>query len=569
VDARNGSVALLVVAFAATTPALAQRVRGTLKDSTTSEPVSGAVVTTTDSAGTFLSRSVSGEGGRFDVYRLRGASKIHIVRIGYRPRDVQLPSADTDSLDVRLSAIPSLLAGVTASSSRICPGQKNGGAALALWEQARAGLLASVVARETRPPHVRLRAFWRTFEPIRKRLIDDSVVIKDIRVERSYVAARPAWAFAAEGYMRENFDGSRDYFAPDDAVLLDPSFAETHCLRVVAGDGAHPSQIGIGFDPVPSADRDTLVDVTGVLWLDEKKPSLLAFEFHYTNLESYARDSGGEIHFALMPNGAPMIDRWKIHSAIIATDEDQGVNGVRRRPPPRPRRTNVRLLAWQDTGGEIAFIDWDDGTKWNASLPRFTGVVIDLTGARVAGARVWVAGTGDTAITAADGTFRLPYMFPGRYIVRASDSTLAMLGISRTLPQAVQLFTPGNWDVWLTLHPRSVVLPHVCPANAYKPGTGVLFATVINANGTPAAGARVEVETRQAIVVGDTLMRARSSSGNAGDDGRFVVCGAALNQPLLIRAIKGDETAVALVDQWKDEVMSTTLVLKPRQPPAP
>ena len=565
-SARNGGVALLVAAFAATTPALAQRVRGTLKDSATREPVTGAVVTTTDSAGTLLSRSVSDERGKFDVYRLRGASKFRVVRIGYRPRELMLPPLDTDSLDVALSQIPSLLAAVTASSKRICPGDKGGGAALDLWEQARAGLLAAVVARETHPPHVRLRSFWRTFEPVRKRLIDDSVRFKDLRVERSYVAARPPWAFAAEGYMRENFDGSRDYFAPDDAVLLDPSFAETHCLRAVAADAAHPAQVGIGFDPVPDADRDTLVDVTGVLWIDQAKPSLRSFEFSYTNLESYAKGSGGEIHFSMMPSGAPMIDHWKIHSAIIATDEEPGFNGVRRRPPPRPIRTNVRLLAWQDVGGDIAFIDWDDGTRWKNNLPKFTGVVVDPAGARVAGARVWVRGTGDTAITTADGTFELPYSSAGKYVLLASDSALAALGISRTVPAPVQLDKPGNWDVWLTFHPRSAVLPYVCPANSYKPGTGVLMATVNNANGTPAPGVRVEVETQQAIVVGDTVMRPRKSAGDAGDDGRFVVCGAALDQPLRIRAIKGAESAEALIDKWKDEVMAATLVLKPRQP---
>jgi hypothetical protein len=92
------------------------------------------------------------------------------------------------------------------------------------------------------------------------------------------------------------------------------------------------------------------------------------------------------------------------------------------------------------------------------------------------------------------------------------------------------------------------------------------MATVHNANGTPASGARVEVETQRAIVAGDTVMQPQKSAGNAGDDGRFVVCGAALDQPLRIRAVKGDESAVVSIDTWKDEVIATTLVLKPRQP---
>jgi hypothetical protein len=566
VSARSGAVALLVAAFAATSPAPAQRVRGTLKDSLTSEPVIGAVITTSDSAGKFLARTVSDDSGQFSVYRMRGASKLHVVRIGFRPRDANFPVSDSDTLAIRMSPIASLLAAVSSNGKRVCPGEKGNGAALDLWEQARAGLLAGVVSREAHPPRVRLRAFWRTFDPVRRRLIDDSAEVKDVVADRSYVAARPAWAFAAEGYMRENVDGSRDYYAPDDAVLLDPSFVETHCLRVVSGDAAHASQVGIQFEPVEGSGRDTLVDITGVLWLDRAKPSLRSFEFHYTNLESYAKGSGGEIRFTPMPNGAPMIDRWTIHSAILAIDEEPALNGLRRRLPPRPMRTNVRLLGRQDIGGEVAFIDWNDGTHWNADMPRFSGVVVDLNGARVAGARVWVRDSHDTTVTAADGTFLLPYVLPGKYVLVVSDSTLAGAGIARSIPQIVQLFGPGLTDTWLTIHPRSEVLELLCPAKSYKPGTGVFVAKVTTRDGRPAEGAHIDVSARQAIVAGDTVMQTRSSSGEAGADGRFVVCGAALNQPLSVRATKGDEAAVAGVDVWKDDVVAATLVLKPRQP---
>jgi hypothetical protein len=266
-----------------------------------------------------------------------------------------------------------------------------------------------------------------------------------------------------------------------------------------------------------------------------------------------------------MPNGAAMIDHWTIHSVILATDEEPGLNGVRKRPLPRPQRTNVRLLGRQEVGGEVAYVDWGDGTKWNADLPRFTGVVVDLSGARISGARIWVRDGSDTTISGPDGSFRMPYMFPGKYVVLASDSTLAAQGISRTIPVTVQMFAPGIWDLWLTLHPRSEVLPLVCPAKSYVPGTGVLMAKVTDAHGNPASGAHIEVETKQAIVVGDTIMRPRRSSGEAGDDGRFVICGAALDQPMTIRAVKGTDSASATLDKWTDDVVVFTLVLKPRE----
>ena len=65
--------------------------------------------------------------------------------------------------------------------------------------------------------------------------------------------------------------------------------------------------------------------------------------------------------------------------------------------------------------------------------------------------------TGDTAITGVDGGFKLPFTSAGKYVILASDSVLAPLGISRTVPVPAQLSAPNAWDVWLTFHPRSAM----------------------------------------------------------------------------------------------------------------
>jgi hypothetical protein len=558
--ARSGFASLLVATLAATSPALAQSVRGTLKDSVTRDVVPGAVVTVTDSAGAFLARAVSDSVGRFNVIRLPRSRRVHVIRIGYHPYDGILSETD-DSVRITMRPIPSLLETVSSSAKRVCPGDKENADAIELWEQARAALLAGVVDRETRTPRVRLRSYWRTFDPVRRRRLDDSVALKDVSADRSYVAARPPWAFAEEGYMRVSVGGDREYFAPDDNVLLDPTFAATHCLRTVVGDVDHRGQVGIGFDPVEAGRPDTLVDVSGVLWIDQAKPALRSLEFHYTNLEYYARNSGGEIHFGITPRGTPIIDRWVIHSVILAIDEDIRPNSIRRRAPPRPNRQNVRLLAYQDVGGEIAFADWS-GNVLADSVSRFTGVVVDTAGKRVAGARVWMRGMPDTAVSSADGSFSLPYAAGATYVVLASDSTLATQGVARTVPKPLNLSKPGNWDVWLTFYPRPTVLRLTCPENAYKPGTGVLLARVVDEKGEVVPNAIVDVEARQAIVVGDTLYQPRRSRGEAGLDGRFVVCGADLHQPIFLRATDGTKTATGAVTEWKDEVYTLTLVLK-------
>ena len=83
--------------------------------------------------------------------------------------------------------------------------------------------------------------------------------------------------------------------------------------------------------------------------------------------------------------------------------------------------------------------------------------------------------------------------------------------VARTVPKPLNLAKPGNWDVWLTMYPRPTVLRLSCPANAYKPGTGVLLARIVDEKGQAVPNALVDVEARQAIVIGDTLYQPRRS----------------------------------------------------------
>src|SRR5215471_10930353 len=96
-ERRAGLLIALVAAVAAITPlaAQAQRVRGTLTDSATGEPVTGAVVSVLDSTGQFLSRTIADDKGRFAAARLRGARTLHVVRIGYRPVDRTIVDSDS------------------------------------------------------------------------------------------------------------------------------------------------------------------------------------------------------------------------------------------------------------------------------------------------------------------------------------------------------------------------------------------------------------------------------------------------------------------------------------------
>jgi len=561
---RSVVVGAVLTALAAAN-GLAQRVRGTLTDSSTREPITGAVVTISDSTGRFLARGIAGADGRFDVPRFPASKQIHVVRIGYRPIDATVPAAD-ELLDLRMRAIASQLATVTTSGRRVCPGDDANSQALQLWEQARSGFLAAVVARDGHPPNVRLRYFRIERDPMVRHVVDDTVWVKTIVGDQPFVAARSASAFASEGYMRERAGGDRDYYAPDEAVLLDEAFAASHCLRVIAADPAHVGEVGIGFEPV-TPERDSLVEIRGTVWLDGKTLDLRTLDFDYTNLEHVKDGSGGSISFQSMPSGVPMIVRWTIHSPIIATDESEMSTGIRRSLPPRRERHRFRVLGYQVLGAEARQVTWPDGSSWQPRLASVTGLIVDLHGRVVPGARVWINGMGDTVVTDTAGVFRLPRpMIGGLFTVLAADSTLAAGGISQTPPHTIavsddrSLARDIDVDV-LKMYPRADALRVACPDNNYVAGFGVAILRVIDTASMPAIRARIDVETRQAVVVGDTLVRRVRRSGEVGYSGAFIVCGAALDQPMTFRASLRDEHGDAAITHWTEDVMVLTIRL--------
>lgn len=543
----------------------AQRVRGTLTDSTNHEPIPGAVVTLVDSAGGFVSRGVADARGAFSLMYAPSARGIRVLRIGYQPRERSVTRADS-VIDLRMQPIATLLGSMRATGKRICPGDETAGGALDLWEQARAGLLAAVVGREMNPPRVRLRTYRVTFDPIRRRPIADTIEYNDIVDNRSFIAARAPWIFADEGYMREHPGGDREFYAPDDRVLIDRTFAGTHCLHVIDGQGPNEAQVGIAFDPIKDDVRDTVVDVTGTLWLDRTTLGLRRVEYHYTNLEFAAREAGGEIDFTMMPTGIPMIERWKIHTPMLAYDVSVGTNGVAR-VPSRSNRRNVRTLGYREIGGQVASAMWSDGTRWQGNLPHLHGTVLDVSGAPVANAFVWIHDRPDTVRTGRDGRFDFPPMGPGSYVVNASDSALARHGIGRASPRGVLLFADASQEVNLKLYPRTEIFPLVCPARSYKPGTAVLLATVVDLAGKPVPHAEVQVEYKNPAGA-DTTSSARSfRMGEAGFDGRFAVCGITEERAMIVRAFKGRNGGGVSIDRWGDDVAVVTITLRPPEKP--
>jgi len=537
-------------------------VRGTVRETGSGLTIGGAVVWLSDSAGTLLARTIADADGHYVVMRLAASARLHVLHIGFRP--VELPIADGAPdmvVDVQMSPLPLALSAVEATSRRVCPGDKGTSEALGVWEQARAALLASVVAREAAPPKLRIVSYVRSYEPIAHTLVSQVVHGRTVVGDRSYVAGRSAWAFAENGYLEEQRNGARTFFAPDDKVLLDATFAGTHCMHVVDGKGARTNEVGIAFDPVLSHGRDTLVEVSGVLWLDRATATLHSLEFHYVGLEPAARSSGGEIFFSLMPNGAPMIDHWSLHFPELVQDIPLHPSPLRKRKPPRPDRLDVSVHSFREVGGAVATAEWPDGTTWRSPyLAPVRGQLRLLNGAPAVGARVWLRDAPDTVQTNTEGYFTIPNVVPGTYALQAADSLLAGVGYSRVWGEVIAgPKAPPGWPLFFYFS-RAEVLKVACRGRDAGDGDGILLGRVVDGNGDAVSSA--EVKAMPAWRPASAKSSDRSAlSADVDDEGRFAFCG--LPPAATVRLVTTSDAGHATTDVGVGGSIATVTVVVP------
>ena len=537
--ARSAFALLLPGLVAPLASLAAQHVRGVVRDSAAQQPIGGAVVWVSDSVGRFLARAIADEAGRYSVMRLDGSAVLHVVRIGYHPLTLPIaraPAGADTTIDVRLGSIALTLGAISESRSRVCPGEQGTNAALELWEQARAALLASVVSRDAGAPTLVMKSFSRMVDPTSHQISDQRIHTRHLVGDESYVAALPASMFVAHGYMQEH-NADRTFYAPDDEVLLDPTFAGTHCLRVVDGGttGVHAGDLGIAFAPVADRERDTLVDVQGVLWMAKTAHELHSLEFHYTDLEHEADLSGGEIAFQTMPTGAPMITHWIIRSAKLSAIDAPVVPGIRRRLFDRRDRKNVRLIAIREDGGYVVSASWPNGRQWRAPLRTIVGQLVSDAKTPVAGMSVWLENTGDTTVTDADGAFTLRGVLPGAYLIMAADSSLAKVGVVRGR-RSIDVLEGDNAMAHVLYFPLARITQLQCGRQPHDQGTGALLGRVVDESGNPLTDVDLDA-TWTTAPPGSRRAPHPDRSTETDETGRFAICGAPIGAKVKLHAV--------------------------------
>jgi hypothetical protein len=494
--------------------ATAQRVTGTVRSS--APPIiSGAVVTIIDSTGRIVSRTLSDASGRYSLPLPANAARLRAVKIGFRPLTVEVRSGDA-TLDLTMERAPVILETMRITSNPDCRGSGDASLVRDVLDQARAALLAAIVARESNPGRVRLVEFQRHLD-VRTRLITEQRILSSSGVSKRPVsAARSAAQLAATGYLAQDRDDNV-YFAPDADVLFDDSFGDSHCFGLMRGSRDRAGQIGLTFRP-RSVKRD-FVDVEGTLWLGSQATELLQLDYRYTNIaaEAIRVGAGGTMHFRTMPNGVVLIDSWSILVPVMTELRSIAEAAA-------SSRNVVNNLI--EAGGYVVEASWPDSTRWSEPLGGVRGFVRTSNSAPVDG--VAVSAPGASAATNMTGAYLLQ-LPPGRYRLGLIDSAFAGYAEPRQQSREIVVGRTDTVTADFRMPSRESVLADLCRGNR-PPGSSILLGkiedsaerlpdklAVRSAWLTSRAGASDVVDLNQ--------LRQSHRVTEAGDAGRFYICG--------------------------------------------
>ena len=290
----------------------------------------------------------------------------------------------------------------------------------ALWEEARTALDATEISLRDRLFTAQVTRYARELEPRSFRVLRESR--SEVRgVVGPPFAALPAESLSAHGYWRATEGGGAHYYGPDARVLLSDAFLGDHCFRPVSGKGTRDGLLGLAFAPVPNR---PVPDVEGTLWLDARTFELRLVEFRYDRVgEGVDREAvGGEVHFARLPNGAWLVQRWHLRVPMLGRPRDPlATEGS---APWILVRPGARALS--EEGGIVT----TDAMRPPARPAHIAGVVRDSGGKRpLAGATVRLDVTGRTVVADGEGRFAFDSLPPGMVTVVASTPGYEALGL--------------------------------------------------------------------------------------------------------------------------------------------
>ena len=480
-----------------------QELHGSVVDSATRRPIASAVLVLVDDAGLAHGRTITNDRGQYRIVLPADVRRVRVLRLGFRARELPLVAGD-GTLDIAMIAIPTLLEKVTVQAARACPRRDDAQAALALLEQARAGLLATVVAAEQNPATMKLLRYERQMDGTSDRIERQTVHIDSVAGRsKSFAASTSAASFVRDGFARDSA-GSRTLYGPDAEVLLDDSFANGYCFRLVDPERARPHQVGLGFSAAER--RKERVDIDGALWIDTLARQLVDIDFRYEGirLPYNAPHPGGHIYFHEMPNGMVVIQSWALVLASARLDTTGNVRN----------RVIWTRLARSDVGGEVARATWPDGRTWKAPLGTIQLHVVTGDGQPTNRVAVRLGESDYLASPDVNGNLEFRDVLPGPYDAFVIDTSLAA---ARTI-----LGTPLRFEAIRDSTIRAVLVSPPPEAFLFRRCASIrtltwITAIVLHEDGTPFRDARWEAG--EDFNTSSEYVYARGRTGPAGTFG--------------------------------------------------
>jgi hypothetical protein len=349
-DCGRGPKALAVIwgailCFVATPESVrAQGIQIRVVDSTTAMPLGGALVALLDARGAVVAEALTSENGFRTFFAPAGPYRIRVRRIGFRPSlSGRVDLSPARVLTVAVQSEPVVLSTIVISARTSCRSLRaeTSQALATVWGEVTKALEASRLTVGDLRGIGRGWTYIRTTGSSTVRDTSDTTFFT-LSNQRPFAAIDPD-TLAGAGYAIGDPLSGWSYFGPDETVLLSPSFARTHCFRLVR-ELAEPGLIGVAFESVRG--RST-PDIAGVVWIDQRTSELRRIVFRYVNAGFISQyGGGGETRFVRLPSGAWLISSWHL-----------------RVPRPEMRRYRVARDGFQENGGGLLRPDWRRRTR--------------------------------------------------------------------------------------------------------------------------------------------------------------------------------------------------------------